>query len=87
VLDMCVFLGPERTTPMYDLIFMAAQTREGGRGVGEELRTLKGTMFHLRYKSTVAHRAAFGHCWTAYKSCISVIRFWEWCLSHDWKPC
>ena len=66
---------------------MPAQTGEGGKVVGEELRTLTGTMFPLRYKSIVAQRTKFGHCWTEYKSYISVIRFWEWCLSHDWKPC
>lgn len=66
---------------------MPAQTGEGGRGVGEELRTLKGTMFRLRYKSTVAQRTKCGRCWTEYKSCIGVIRFWERCLSHGWKPC
>lgn len=66
---------------------MPAQTGGGGRVVGEELRKLKGTKLRLRYKSTAAQKTKFGHCWTEYKSCISVIRFWEWCLSHGWKPC
>lgn len=47
---------------------MPAQTGEGGWVVEEELRTL--TVFHLRYKSTVAQRTKFGHCWSEYKSCL-----------------
>lgn len=35
---------------------MPAQTGEGGRVVGEELRTLKGTKLHLRYKEALLHK-------------------------------